>query len=338
MQRQWGVEREDGNWTGIVGVLQHQQADFCMVLTLTRSRIHVVQFSTIYMQSNIVIVSLKPRLMPQHLAIIKPFPGSLWVVLIVSILLWAIALWLIQRARSWTLGGSSVHLGTALFYSWGTLMGNWTPHLPANATGRLMMGLLLVTCLIVTTVYRSSLVAHLVVQDKDAEINTFQDLLARDGWGWGTNRIGDVLTIYFQNNPNPDAKKVFERMQFAPVEVQFPRVLEGGYSCITYKSDVLRPVASKYTNRQGYTPIHVSRTQYPLFIGEGWGFRIGAPFRHRISQMMLRLKEGGIIDYWLDNLISSDSKVTTKKTEEETPTDAVNKISEVHICGRIVGR
>ncbi|XP_071533869.1 ionotropic receptor 21a-like [Panulirus ornatus] len=211
--RQWGLQIENGSWTGTVSVLQDQQADFSLLLTLTSSRMQAVQFSAIYLRTTIVILSLKPKLLPQHMAIIRPFPGILWLVLTVTILLWAIALWLIQITRTWMLGSGGAQLSSTLLYSWGVLMENWTPYLPAKLTGRLLPGLLLVSCLILNTAYRSSLVAHLIVQDKDAEINTFHDLLARDGWQWGTERIGDVLIVYFQNSPNPEVKRISKELQ-----------------------------------------------------------------------------------------------------------------------------
>ncbi|XP_071550551.1 glutamate receptor ionotropic, kainate 5-like [Panulirus ornatus] len=339
LDRQWGVQREDGSWTGIVHVLQHQQADFSMTITPTVTRSQVIQFTSLYMQAKIVIISLKPRLLPQHLAIVRPFPGALWVALFVSILLWSIAMWLIERARSWVLGGSGLHLSSALFYSWTALMRNCITHLPVNVTGRLLVGLLLVSCLIITTAYRSSLVAHLIVQHKDAEINTLHDLLSHDGWSWGTNRKGTVLSIYFEETQYPSVKKIADGMQYSPtLEEQIRRVLQGGYSYITFKSDVVKPEFTRHTNRRGYTPIHVSRTEYPVFPGNGWAFRIGAPFRHRISQMMERLIASGLIDYWLDDVIAKASKMSRDRTDNEEVEDVVsNEILEDDEENRILG-
>ncbi|XP_071535575.1 glutamate receptor ionotropic, delta-1-like [Panulirus ornatus] len=319
--RMWGVELENGNWTGTVGTLQHQQADFSMLLTVAPTRLRVIHFSIIYTKDTIILISLKPTLLPQSLAIIRPFtapgPHPLTVGDIgetgrphfdpkdaTNRLCLCI-----RTAWSWRSDEQEVSMNSALFYSWGALMENWTPKPPVNVTGRLLVGLWLMACVILTTAYRSSLVAHLVVQDKNPEINTFQDLLNRDGWGWGTGRTGDAFHIYFASSPDPTIQKTFKQMQLAPDDEQFRRVLQGGYSFITFKYSALTKVAATYTNRQGYTPLHISRTEYPPFAGEGRG----APFRRRISDMMQHIVEGGFINYWLDDIIAYYIRTKTKK-------------------------
>ncbi|XP_071536194.1 uncharacterized protein [Panulirus ornatus] len=117
-------------------------------------------------------------------------------------------------------------------------------------------------------------------------------------------------------------------MQYAPEEEQFRRVLAGGYSYITFKFPALPSVAATYTNKQGYTPIHISRTEYPPFAGDGWGFRIGAPYRRCISRMMFRLKEGGLINYWLDDVIANHVRNTANTRDDEEKTQDKNLQAE----------
>lgn len=64
-----------GNWTGMVGVLQRQEADFSMDLTLTMARASVVHFSMVYIDESLVIISPKPRPLPEYLSLIRPFEG-----------------------------------------------------------------------------------------------------------------------------------------------------------------------------------------------------------------------------------------------------------------------
>ena len=73
---QWGLEISGGNWTGIVGTLQHEKADFSMDLTLTPQRAAVVEFSRVYIDEDTVILSTKPRPLPEYLSLINPFGGE----------------------------------------------------------------------------------------------------------------------------------------------------------------------------------------------------------------------------------------------------------------------
>lgn len=60
--------------------------------------------------------------------------------------------------------------------------------------------------------------------------------------------------------------------------------------------------------------------------------RRGAPFRLRISRMMQRLVEGGLIDYWLDDIIAIHIRKKSRKIESgESKGQEDNKLLEVHI-------
>ena len=75
--KQWGVPGGGGNWTGIVGTLQHELADFSLDLTLTPGRAEVVEYSRIYIDESLVIVSSKPKPLPEFLSVIRPLEGEL---------------------------------------------------------------------------------------------------------------------------------------------------------------------------------------------------------------------------------------------------------------------
>ncbi|KAK4324287.1 hypothetical protein Pmani_005127 [Petrolisthes manimaculis] len=69
---QFGALMSGGNWSGTVGTLQYDQADFSLVLAPTSGRISVVEYSRLYKAEELCIVSHKPKPLPQHLQLIKP--------------------------------------------------------------------------------------------------------------------------------------------------------------------------------------------------------------------------------------------------------------------------
>ena len=81
---QWGLPAEGGNWTGIVGELLYEKADFCMDLTLTPQRAEVVQYSRVFIDESVVELSSKPRPLPQYLSLVRPLEGT-WSVFTVDI-------------------------------------------------------------------------------------------------------------------------------------------------------------------------------------------------------------------------------------------------------------
>ena len=73
---QFGVKSSGGNWTGVVGTLQHEQADFSMDLTLSPQRAAVVEFCRPYIGEELAILSLKPKPLPEYMALVRPFEGE----------------------------------------------------------------------------------------------------------------------------------------------------------------------------------------------------------------------------------------------------------------------
>lgn len=77
---------------------------------------------------------------------------------------------------------------------------------------------MVVICLAILSVvagsgYRSSLVAHLTVQLREAEVNTFHDLTERKGWRWGSELLLGASRSYFELSTDPVIQEVFRRME-----------------------------------------------------------------------------------------------------------------------------
>ncbi|KAG7162305.1 Glutamate receptor-like 23, partial [Homarus americanus] len=165
LDEKWGTPADDGNWTGIVGDLQHQKADFSLDLTLSESRSRVMDHSRVYNYDPYIILSLKPSSLPRHLSLTRPFKGEVWMSITVCTSVLGIILWLLQMAWSWA------------------------------------------------SAYRSSLIAHLSVQSKYPPINTFQDLLDRDDWSWGSNELIGTNFLYFNGSSDPDVQEIYKNME-----------------------------------------------------------------------------------------------------------------------------
>lgn len=72
--RTWGLIF-DGNFNGMMGQLQREEADFCTIAGPSAERLKVLDFLTGYPPDPIAILSLKPSLLPKHLSLIRPFTG-----------------------------------------------------------------------------------------------------------------------------------------------------------------------------------------------------------------------------------------------------------------------
>ncbi|MPD05826.1 putative glutamate receptor [Portunus trituberculatus] len=134
---EWGLPAGGGNWTGLIGTLQHEKADFSVDLTVTRQRAEVVDFSGIYIDEPVAIFSSKPKPLPEYLSLVRPLEGEVWVSVMVGVILWSTSLWLMQKLGQKVVHGrNSATFASSVFYGWGLLLEEHPYHPPANPSGQ----------------------------------------------------------------------------------------------------------------------------------------------------------------------------------------------------------
>ncbi|XP_071524617.1 glutamate receptor 4-like [Panulirus ornatus] len=269
----WGVPLAGGNWSGIVGTLQHEEADFSLNLTPSPARMEVITHSIIYSHDPLNILSLKPRTLPRSLALMRPFTNNLWMIIIVCTLSSGVILWLLQRAWSWVSGEPIFRLDSTLLQTLGVLLEEPADDPPENMSGQVFVGWWWLACVIIDTGYKSSLVAHLSVQAMFPPINTFEDILSRDGWAWGIQPLSGTTFLYFNQSSDPVIVELYKHFQYHHLQEGVEQVLAGGFSYVTLKSYLKIGTESRYRDRYGVTPFHLSTTEYSILGGNSWGFR-----------------------------------------------------------------
>ena len=79
----------------------------------------------------------------------------------------------------------------------------------------MLVGWWLVFCLIITTGFRSSLVAHLTIQAKTPTLDTFNDLVNEDSWSWCTEPwlYKGAAYEYFSKHTDPVVNEIYKHMK-----------------------------------------------------------------------------------------------------------------------------
>ncbi|XP_042213556.1 uncharacterized protein LOC121860462, partial [Homarus americanus] len=302
----------------MMGQLQREEADFCTMASMTAPRLRVMKHAKAYDSDILTLLSLRPKLLPAHLSLIRPFTGELWIALLTSVVVWGVLLWVLQGAWRWFARGHGVTFNTALLYSWGALL-EQPPSVPSdNDSGKVLVGWWLVFCLVITTGFRSSLIAHLTVQGKSLPLDTFEDMVGRSNWKWGieTWNLKGVPYDYFTKHTDSVVKKVYQEMEVLDWQEGLLNVQEGGYTFISMVKHLTVIVASHYTDARGQTPFYISQRGVYSLPDYGWGFRKGAPFYTRFSTLMARLGDTGIMSYWIDDVIARHVKKTRDEASE----------------------
>ncbi|XP_069172435.1 probable glutamate receptor isoform X2 [Procambarus clarkii] len=305
-ERAWGLPLENGSYNGMVGNLQREEADFSTSIAPGVGRFRAIDYYRAYPADKLTLTSLKPSLLPQYLAIVRPLTGELWVLLVVVVVVWCVGLWGFQALPRWDSTVTPLGLSSSFMYVWGSLLGT-VPHVPTlNPSGRMLVWWWLVFCFVISSVFRSSLVAHLTVQGKTKTIETFRDLLQQKGWEWGIE--GWMMTgmplQYFSQHVDPVVKTIYSKLQFSSLDKALPKVLAGHYSHIAFRNFISVTIAAHYTDSYGQTPFYTSREGHVIMACFCWGFRKGAPFEDRFMEVFLRLEEAGIMEKWTSEVMA----------------------------------
>lgn len=79
----------------------------------------------------------------------------------------------------------------------------------------MMVAWWLVLCVVVTSAFRSSLVAHLTVQGREEPLDTLEDMVVRPGWRWGMEAwtLTGVILELIQGSRDPVFKQAFGEME-----------------------------------------------------------------------------------------------------------------------------
>ncbi|XP_071533870.1 glutamate receptor-like [Panulirus ornatus] len=308
-KRSWGLLK-DGVFSGMMGQLQREEADFCTESAPTSERLRVLHYARGYPSDVMTVTSLKPSLLPQHLSFIRPFAGDLWLALFMSVAVWAVILWMLQRAWQRFGGGRGVSFTTAFLYGWGVLLDQPLFSTSVSISGQVLVGWWLVFCLVITTGFRSSLIAHLTVQGTSHPIDTLQDVLEQESWNWGTEAklYKGAVIEYFTKHEDSSVKQILQRMELLDSEKALQKVMAGSYTLIVFKNYIDVIIASRYTDTRGNTPFYISNKGFSVLANLGWGFRRGAPFYRRFNQMLMQMEAAGITAYWTKDVITKRVK------------------------------
>ncbi|XP_066978910.1 glutamate receptor ionotropic, kainate glr-3-like [Macrobrachium rosenbergii] len=210
---QFGTPSPKGNgtWTGTVGVFQREQGDMTLMITNSDGKYAIMDLARLVPSDFIVIVSLKPTPPPQYFVIIRPFTVTVWMFVASSILIWAGFFWMLQKIRSQASGEKTVTLNWSLFHSFAVILEDPPPKIPNHSTGRILLGWWLLSCLILTTLFRSTLVSQLSVQSKTKPIDNFEDLISLSNYRWGIHDtlLGAQPKLYFTNEEDPVIVRVY---------------------------------------------------------------------------------------------------------------------------------
>lgn len=86
--QQLGLLKDDGNWTGVIGMLQREEADIGLgKLFITPERSSAVDFSYPTLYGTVTFATDKPKYISSSYAVLYPFSFYVWIAVIISLII-----------------------------------------------------------------------------------------------------------------------------------------------------------------------------------------------------------------------------------------------------------
>ncbi|XP_068239635.1 probable glutamate receptor isoform X5 [Palaemon carinicauda] len=307
----WGDALPNGNVTGIIGMVARREAVIgASVLSISASRLRVVDFTCPYITGMYLLMSRSPKEKNRALAVLSPFQLQVWIGITLTVLLIGPIVYLI----SYVVNKYVTIDGKAIDYQWFHLnmfrnvvnQGNFI--LEESLQVRVVLAFWFLFCLINAALYSGMLTAVLAIPAYETPIDFLRDLPRATKEGFTVGTIGDSnYETFFKTATegifkqtwdlfnHEDRSRSFVKSAFEGVK----RVLEEKFVFITSDNygTLFKVVFGKeriYLSKERFLPSHV-----------GFACQRGSPIIDALTLILLKMKEGGIMDRVTDEYINN---------------------------------
>ncbi|XP_068239633.1 probable glutamate receptor isoform X3 [Palaemon carinicauda] len=309
----WGDALPNGNVTGIIGMVARREAVIgASVLSISASRLRVVDFTCPYITGMYLLMSRSPKEKNRALAVLSPFQLQVWIGITLTVLLIGPIVYLI----SYVVNKYVTIDGKAIDYQWFHLnmfrnvvnQGNFI--LEESLQVRVVLAFWFLFCLINAALYSGMLTAVLAIPAYETPIDFLRDLPRATKEGFTVGTIGDSnYETFFKTATegifkqtwdlfnHEDRSRSFVKSAFEGVK----RVLEEKFVFITSDNygTLFKVVFGKeriYLSKERFLPSHV-----------GFACQRGSPIIDALTLILLKMKEGGIMDRVADESINNST-------------------------------
>ncbi|CAH1253983.1 GRIA1 [Branchiostoma lanceolatum] len=324
---QYGAEKDDGTWSGMVGELISGRADIALAaMTISSKREKVIDFTARYMDYGTGLIMKKPKEGKRELfAFFLPFEMTVWIGVMASIFVVAVLLSLTSLVRvKLNLVDHSRHendadfdLRNSAWFSYASLLRKGVEPQPRSTPNRILAGAWWLFGLIAISTYTANLTAFLTVKRLEQPIRSVDDLVKQTKIKYGIPKGGSTYAFFRDQQTTGTVYELMWNYMNAE-ETMVRNVLEGikdvkkGDFVLMYDTPMLEYLTM------------TDETCEMMMVGKSFrhlGYGLATPHGNRLSHMLslaiLKLKEGGKIDrfrnvWWPTVGCALDGGVTTQ--------------------------
>ncbi|XP_052065508.1 glutamate receptor ionotropic, kainate glr-3-like [Mytilus californianus] len=214
----WGIQLDNGSWTGMVGQLQRREIDFVAApLTVQAQREMVIDFTHPYYHETAVILMKTPDQNDSHWTrLLDPLSPIVFLCIGLSLSITSFLIFIFEKynpfyrcEREQRLNKRGLHhFCDSFLYMYGALLSQGSGHVAASSTGRTFLSAWWLFCIVVAATYSGNFVAFLTYQKVVLPFKDIEGLIAQNTYKWGTTG-GTVYETLFQTSEVPAVKGVW---------------------------------------------------------------------------------------------------------------------------------
>lgn len=325
----WGNKLNNGTWTGLIGEVSRGEVTLGVAnVFMTLHYMEQVEFSYPYDISCSTFLTPPPELWPQIYTLIKPFDFSIWMATCFSLFFGGLLIQMVALSYH-KLFGSRDRLrffGEAMIYNAQSITGVRSGSDEKSPWPvRIYTSNWWLFCFLLGTVYRTGLISWLAMSPiSKSPIDTIAQLVRSDLVPYGFNTFVRDLAEYSNDR---DTIELGHRLKLVPPKMTIQglmgkanvNALYENKHFLKYLSATVLPNMMGNISIHSVDPrrrLHVMREclrSFPVAIA----MHTGAPFKSAMTQIIHKLNAAGIINHWLDAVVSNDKVLLKKRSKKK---------------------
>ncbi|KAK4317461.1 hypothetical protein Pmani_011463 [Petrolisthes manimaculis] len=297
----WGVKTTDGNFTGMVGMLQRNEIEIALgPFFISWERTEVLDFSRGLYMDRQTLITPRPQLKGDVTGLIKPFTLQVWMMVLISAVSIMVIMVVLVKGEGYIIGyNPKMVIGQAAVWTLQTLTQESSHWLPRMDSARLLVLTWLLASLVIMTSYSGILTSMLTVPRVTIPIDSLADLVAQSDLPWKLE-TGAMMFNILADSTKPEYQETLRRMNgtFYGCWASREDLVEGKFAAICDKT-AQKKVMSWDFSTTGQCHLYIaSETIY--FSQMSMAFRINSSYLAGTDRIIQMLVDGGLLDHWLN--------------------------------------
>ncbi|CAG7831149.1 unnamed protein product [Allacma fusca] len=296
---------KNGTWTGMTGAVYYRQVDLALLTSASVQRYGIVDIVCISPDS-ILFVAKHPQVKVQWRAIFHPFSLELWAAFGLSFLVISVTLYVALKEKHWR------NISSSIFSPYRIAL-EQVCNLKVPALGKFVLSLWVFFMLIMTTGYRSDLVAHFSFPVLEDSPKDFNELSAREDYRIVFNYLSGTSFNYFQTTRSGAPRSLFKRFVLQPGSVKciLAASLDRNTACISWETPMKTRIAGNLSLPGGSKPlVYMSKPLVSFYTG--FALQKNSILTEEFSRLVGILRDVGLVTKW-DNDVYNNASILGKE-------------------------